>query len=243
MNSTMYEGDEVEAQDHGCFVCLTNKSLDVQTVMDKVRSPEAGAIVIFAGAYDRLHIPDYVPPTTTPVYSLVFISIIVLYAHVPNLRSPIAGTTRNNVDGQRVRSLSYSAYPALASRTMLGIARRVRDRHGLHGVALFHRLGAVPVGEESIVVAVAAKHRREAWRAGEEALEECKAMAEVWKREEFEDGESVWRANLDVVVGETTTNRKVAWPRVLGETDLDAVADPNSPVGTAPAEPNEETPG
>lgn len=88
---------------------------------------------------------------------------------------------------------------------MLGIARDVRARHGLRGVALVHRLGAVPIGEESILIAVSAPHRQAAWRAGEEALERCKDSVEVWKREEFEGEEGVWRANRDGAVGEKVT--------------------------------------
>jgi molybdopterin synthase catalytic subunit len=85
---------------------------------------------------------------------------------------------------------------------MLTIARDVRDRHGLRGVAMIHRLGTVPIGEESILIAVSAPHRQAAWRAGEEALEECKSKVEVWKREEFEGEEGVWRANRDGVMGQ-----------------------------------------
>ena len=66
---------------------------------------------------------------------------------------------------------------------------------------MIHRLGTVPVGEESILIAVSSPHRQAAWRAGEEALEECKAKVEVWKREEFEGEEGVWRANRDGVMG------------------------------------------
>lgn len=68
-----------------------------------------------------------------------------------------------------------------------------------------HRLGEVPVGEDSIVIAVASVHRTEAWRAGEEALELCKERVEVWKLESFADeegeGGAVWRANRDGKVG------------------------------------------
>ena len=86
---------------------------------------------------------------------------------------------------------------------MLGIATAVRARHGLRGIAVVHRLGVVPIGEESIVIAVSAPHRQAAWRAGEEALEECKARVEVWKREEFGGDEGgVWRANRDGARGE-----------------------------------------
>ena len=85
---------------------------------------------------------------------------------------------------------------------MMEIAAALHAKHGLQGIAMVHRLGVVPIGEESILIAVSTPHRQAAWRAGEEALEECKARVEVWKREEFEDGEGVWRANRDGVRGE-----------------------------------------
>lgn len=101
-----------------------------------------------------------------------------------------------------MKELQYTAYPALALRSMLAICKALVPKHGLKGVAMVHRLGTVPIGEESIVIAVSSPHRQAAWRAGEEALEECKSKVEVWKREEFEGGEGVWRANRDGAVGE-----------------------------------------
>ncbi len=63
---------------------------------------------------------------------------------------------------------------------------------------MIHRLGVVPIGDESILIAVSSPHRQAAWRGGEELLEECKEKVEVWKLEEFgvEEG-GVWRANRD----------------------------------------------
>ncbi|RSL73314.1 Molybdopterin synthase catalytic subunit [Fusarium duplospermum] len=152
--------DAWELSDEGCHVALTHDHLNAQAIMDRVRSPSAGAIVLFAG------------------------------------------TTRDNFGGKPVKELQYTAYRPRALRSMLTIARDVRDRHGLRGVAMIHRLGTVPIGEESILIAVSAPHRQAAWRAGEEALEECKAKVEVWKREEFEGEEGVWRANRDGVMGQ-----------------------------------------
>lgn len=80
---------------------------------------------------------------------------------------------------------------------MLSIAASVKAKHDLNGIAMIHRLGGVPIGEESILIAVSSAHRQAAWRAGEEALEECKEKVEVWKREEFVGGEGAWRANRD----------------------------------------------
>lgn len=82
---------------------------------------------------------------------------------------------------------------------MLSITQAIKEKHALTAIAVVHRLGVVPIGEESMVIAVSAPHRHAAWRAGEETLEECKEKVEVWKREEFggrEDG-GVWRANRD----------------------------------------------
>ncbi|KAI8675098.1 Molybdopterin synthase catalytic subunit [Fusarium keratoplasticum] len=152
--------DAWELSDEGCHVALTHDHLNAQAIMDRVRSPSAGAIVLFAG------------------------------------------TTRDSFAGKPVKELQYTAYRPRALRSMLTIARDVRDRHGLRGVAMIHRLGTVPIGEESILIAVSAPHRQAAWRAGEEALEECKSKVEVWKREEFEGEEGVWRANRDGVMGQ-----------------------------------------
>lgn len=82
-------------------------------------------------------------------------------------------------------------------RTLADIATRIVEKHKLVAIAIVHRLGTVPVGEESVVVAVAAAHRGEAWRAGEECLERVKERAEIWKREEFVGGEGVWRENRE----------------------------------------------
>ncbi|KAH8754160.1 Molybdopterin biosynthesis MoaE [Diaporthe sp. PMI_573] len=146
----------------GIYVALTHKPLDAKPIMDRVRSAQAGATVLFAG------------------------------------------TTRDNFGGRAVLNLSYQAYAPLAMRTMCDIAEAATKKHGLKGVAVVHRLGDVPVGEESILIAVSSPHRAAAWRGGEECLEEVKARAEIWKRETFEDDRSaVWRANTDEAVGET----------------------------------------
>lgn len=85
---------------------------------------------------------------------------------------------------------------------MISIARSVKAKHSLTAICMIHRLGVVPISEESILIAVSAPHRHAAWRGGEEALEECKEKAEVWKLEEFggEEG-GVWRANRDGAKG------------------------------------------
>jgi len=56
------------------------------------------------------------------------------------------------------------------------------------------------VGEISIVIAVSSPHRQEAFKTCEWILEEVKLKAQVWKREWYEDSDSLpvatWKANF-----------------------------------------------
>ena len=107
------------------------------------------------------------------------------------------GTTRDNFDNRPVSHLTYSAYPRLTLKTMSSIAESMVEKHKLIAISIIHRLGKVPIGEESILVAVAAPHRKAAWRAGEETLELVKEKVEIWKKEQFVGGEGVWRENRE----------------------------------------------
>lgn len=127
------------------------------------------------------------------------------------IRSPTAGanvlflgTTRNNFNDRPVSHLAYQAYPKLALNTLLRIATEVRSKHNLEKVIIVHRLGEVPIGEESIVVGISSGHRGEGWKGAEEMLERVKERAEIWKQEWFADNqtdhghsEAVWKANKD----------------------------------------------
>ena len=67
-------------------------------------------------------------------------------------------------------------------------------------ICITHRLGRVDIGDESVLVAVSAPHRKAAWEAGEECLERVKERVEIWKEEWFEGG-GVWRSNRDGEAG------------------------------------------
>jgi molybdopterin synthase catalytic subunit len=58
-------------------------------------------------------------------------------------------------------------------------------------VALVHRIGRLQIGEASVVIAVSAAHRRDAFEACHFAIDRLKQTVPIWKREVFEDG-AVW---------------------------------------------------
>jgi molybdopterin synthase catalytic subunit len=55
--------------------------------------------------------------------------------------------------------------------------------HRLEAAAAEHRTGSVPLGEPSVIVAVSAAHRDEAFAGAREAIDRIKAEAPIWKRE------------------------------------------------------------
>lgn len=87
------------------------------------------------------------------------------------------GTTRD------VERLDYEAYEPMAEERIAAILSDARARHEIDGAAAEHRTGAVPRGEPSVVVAVAAAHRGPAFEAAREAIDRIKAEAPIWKRE------------------------------------------------------------
>jgi molybdopterin synthase catalytic subunit len=92
---------------------------------------------------------------------------------------------------REVESLDYEAYAEMAEERIASILADCRERHGLAAVAAEHRTGTVPRGEPSVVVAVAAAHREEAFAGAREAIDRIKAEAPIWKRE-IEGGEARW---------------------------------------------------
>lgn len=102
------------------------------------------------------------------------------------------GCTRDSAEGKHVDSLEYEAYTARAEQTLRQIAADAEGRHGIQNVVVLHRVGVVPLCQESLCIVIAAAHRREAWDAGEWVLEEVKRTCEIWKREMYSDGSNSW---------------------------------------------------
>ena len=95
------------------------------------------------------------------------------------------GTTRE------VERLEYEAYAEMAGERIAAILQECVERHGLEAAAAEHRIGTVPLGEPSVVVAVSAAHRPEAFAGAREAIDRIKAEAPIWKKE-VEAGEGRW---------------------------------------------------
>ncbi|MGB3099202.1 MAG: molybdenum cofactor biosynthesis protein MoaE, partial [Solirubrobacterales bacterium] len=92
---------------------------------------------------------------------------------------------------REVERLDYEAYAEMAEQRIGEILADIHERHQLEAIAAEHRVGSVPLGEASVVVAAASAHRAEAFAAAREAIDRIKAEAPIWKRE-LEGGEGRW---------------------------------------------------
>jgi len=96
------------------------------------------------------------------------------------------GTTRE------VESLEYEAYVDMAREQIRRLAEAAAREHQLAAVAVAHRTGTVALGEPSVVVAVSAPHRGEAFAGARALLDAVKSQAPIWKQERSGDGPPTW---------------------------------------------------
>jgi MoaE-MoaD fusion protein len=93
-----------------------------------------------------------------------------------------AGVTR------RVSRLDYEAYREMATRRIRLIVGECVEKHGLCAASAEHRVGPVALGEPSVIVAVSAPHRAEAFAGAGEIIDRIKAEVPIWKVEIDSDG-------------------------------------------------------
>ncbi len=101
-----------------------------------------------------------------------------------------AGTVRNEHAGRSVRAMTYEAHVPLAEKALRALEEEVVARFDVRRCRIRHRVGTLQLGEPSVVIAVAAAHRAEAFEAARYAIDELKRRAPIWKEEHYEGGES-----------------------------------------------------
>ncbi len=99
------------------------------------------------------------------------------------------GTTRDHHDGRVVTELEYEAYPEMAVAELEKIGAEAQRRWPIARVAIVHRIGVVPIGEASVVIAVSSAHRIAAFEACHFAIDRLKEVVPIWKKERFDGGE------------------------------------------------------
>jgi len=82
-----------------------------------------------------------------------------------------------------VELLELSHYAPLTLPGMEALAAAALARWPLDGILVHHRIGQMHPGEPIVLVAAAARHRRDAFAAADFAMDHLKSDAWFWKRE------------------------------------------------------------
>nr|CAD7447985.1 unnamed protein product [Timema bartmani] len=111
--------------------------------------------------------------------------------------SLFVGTTRNNFQDKKVVHLEYEAYEPMAEKALKTICRDIREKWQVENIALYHRLGVVPVKEASVVIAVSSPHRAESLLAVQFAIDALKSSVPIWKKEVYATDTPQWKSNSE----------------------------------------------
>ena len=102
------------------------------------------------------------------------------------------GTVRRSAEDGDIEAIEYSAYREMAEPELGRIVGEALARWPGARIVLQHRLGVVPTGEASLVIAASAPHRADAYAASRFVIEETKRRAPIWKKERFASGATRW---------------------------------------------------
>ncbi|XP_046846690.1 molybdopterin synthase catalytic subunit-like [Xenia sp. Carnegie-2017] len=111
--------------------------------------------------------------------------------------SIFVGTTRDSFNGKKVVRLEYEAYKNMAEKELRKICQDIRQKWCVVRIAIFHRIGLVPISEASVVIAISSVHRKDSLEAVQYCIDQLKANVPIWKKEVYDDGESMWKENSE----------------------------------------------
>ena len=99
------------------------------------------------------------------------------------------GYVRKFTKGRETLYLVYEAYEPMALKEMQKLIYQAKQQFEISNVGMVHRLGRLEIGETSVVISVAAPHRKAAFAACEWLILELKRTVPIWKKEVYSDGE------------------------------------------------------
>ena len=143
-----------------------------------------------SGGLDAAHAPiSHVALVREPIDAAALIAAIK--SGEDGAVASFDGIVRNNTRGRQTLFLDYESYETMALAQMRKLADDARERFGVNGVTMLHRLGRLHIGETSVFIAVASAHRAPAMDACRWLIDTLKKTIPIWKKEHFVDG-AVW---------------------------------------------------
>ena len=114
------------------------------------------------------------------------------------------GTVRNTNDNKNVTGITYDSHDEMVIKSFEEIYSEAEQKLDIKDKAVFieHAKGHLKLGKISIIIAVACKHRDQAYILSRFIIEEIKKRSPIWKKEHYENEDSTW------LKGNPITNEK-----------------------------------
>lgn len=102
------------------------------------------------------------------------------------------GTVRDVNDDDGILSMELEHYPGMTEAALEDIENLARQRWDILDLIVIHRVGVLKPTEQIVLVAVASRHRGEAFKACEYMIDALKTQAPFWKKEQTAKGDMRW---------------------------------------------------
>ena len=102
------------------------------------------------------------------------------------------GLVRRRNDGKSVVGIEYECYQALAKTECRKICFAVAKKYGVGWIDVAHRIGSLQVGDIAVFIQVMSEHRKEAFAACSDVIDQIKKTVPIWKKEFYVDGSYAW---------------------------------------------------
>ena len=104
------------------------------------------------------------------------------------------GTVRNINDNKTVTGITYDSHDEIVIKSFEEIYNEADQKLDIKDKAVFieHAKGYLNLGDVSIIIAVACKHRDQAYILSRYIIEEIKKRSPIWKKEHYQNEDSEW---------------------------------------------------
>ena len=104
------------------------------------------------------------------------------------------GTVRNQNNNKKVTGITYDSHDALVIKSFEKIYKEAETKFKFKNISVFieHIKGYAALGDPSIIIAVACKHRSQAYEFSRYIIEEIKKRTPIWKKEHYKNKDSEW---------------------------------------------------
>ena len=111
------------------------------------------------------------------------------------------GTVRNQNNNKSVIGITYDSHDDLVIKSFEEIYKDADEKLNILDKAVFieHAKGYLNLGEISIIIAVACKHRDQAYVLSRYIIEEIKKRSPIWKKEHYTENQSDWLKGNPIV--------------------------------------------